>query len=84
MTIVDTTDTALLEARALTVGYGAVPVVHDVNLTVGAGEVVVDLVHLQDDVVGHLGLGQEHGSTPVGGCAHRKQQPLEDERGEAE
>lgn len=40
MTIADTTDTALLEARALTVGYGAVPVVHDVNLTVGAGEVV--------------------------------------------
>ena len=24
------------------------------------GEVVVDLVHLQDDVVGHLGLGQQH------------------------
>jgi AspT/YidE/YbjL antiporter-like protein len=26
---------------------------------VGLGEVVVDLVHLQDDVVGHLGLGQQ-------------------------
>ena len=40
MTIADTTATALLEARSLTVGHGAVPVVHDVNLTVGAGEVV--------------------------------------------
>ena len=26
----------------------------------GVGEVVVDLVHLQDDVVGHLGLGEQH------------------------
>jgi hypothetical protein len=40
-------------------------------------EVLVDLVHLQHDVVGHLGLGQQHvhvaGQTPrdrVDGEAH--------------
>ena len=31
---------------------------------VGGGEVVVDLVHLQDDVVGDLGLGQQHVHVP--------------------
>jgi len=41
MTTADAIDTAaLLEARELTVGYGAVPVVHDVDLTVAPGEVV--------------------------------------------
>ena len=28
------------------------------------GEVLVDLVHLQHDVVGHLGLGQQHVHVP--------------------
>ena len=31
---------------------------------VGVGEVVVDLVHLQHDVVGHLGLGEQHVHVP--------------------
>ena len=30
----------------------------------GAGEVVVDLVHLEDDVVGHLRLGEQHVHVP--------------------
>jgi branched-chain amino acid transport system ATP-binding protein len=30
----------VLEARSLSVGYGAMPVVHDLNIVVGAGEVV--------------------------------------------
>ena len=32
--------TALIEARALSAGYGGVPVVHDLDLSVAAGEVV--------------------------------------------
>ena len=28
------------------------------------GEVVVDLVHLEDDVVGHVGLGEQHVHVP--------------------
>jgi branched-chain amino acid transport system ATP-binding protein len=35
-----TTSTPILEARALTVGYGTLPVVHDLDITVCAGEVV--------------------------------------------
>jgi len=35
-----TTVEPVLEARGLSVGYGAMPVVHDVDLTVAAGEVV--------------------------------------------
>src|SRR5574344_294622 len=31
---------------------------------VGLGEVVVDLIHLHDDVVGHLGFGQQHVHVP--------------------
>ena len=31
---------ALLEVREATIGYGGVPVVHDVNLSVGEGEIV--------------------------------------------
>ena len=31
---------------------------------VGVGEVVVDLVHLEHDVVGHLGLGEQHVHVP--------------------
>jgi branched-chain amino acid transport system ATP-binding protein len=33
--------TPVLEARELSAGYGDVPVLHDVNLTVGAGKIVV-------------------------------------------
>ena len=38
---------------------------------VGVGEVVVDLVHLQHDVVGHLGLGQQHVHVAGHAAGHR-------------
>jgi hypothetical protein len=43
--------------------------VHDVvradhHGDVGVREVLVDLVHLEDDVVGHLGLGEQHVHVP--------------------
>jgi hypothetical protein len=34
-------------------------------------EVLVDLVHFQDDVVGHLGLGQQHVHVPGHPPRHR-------------
>ena len=41
------------------------------STTDGVGEVVVDLVHLEDDVVRHLGLGEQHVHVPGQPAGHR-------------
>ena len=43
---------ALLEVKALSAGYGRVPVLHGVDLAVEEGEIV--------GVLGHNGMGQDH------------------------
>ena len=52
--------TALLEAKALRSGYGRVPVLHGIDLSVESGEIV--------GVLGHNGMGKTTLLRTLMGC----------------